>query len=463
MENLLEKIVSLGKRRGFVFQSSEIYGGLANVYDYGPLGVELMRNIKNCWWEFFVSQREDVVGLDSSILMSPRVWQSSGHTDNFTDVMIDCRKCNTRTRADHLIENFFEKQGKEEKKVEGLSPKELSSIIKENKIACPVCGKFDWTEARKFNLLFETNIGILPERQAGAYLRGEIAQGMFVNFKNVIDSSRLEMPFGLAQSGKVFRNEITKGNFVYRTLEFNLAEIEYFFDPKKNRWEDVWSDWKKQMEKWLSNYLGIGQDKIFWREHTPEERSHYSQKTEDIEFIFPFGKKELYGLAYRTDFDLKNHINKSGQDLSFFDQKSGEKIIPHVIEPTFGLDRTFLAILCNSYFEDKENKRTILRLPERLAPYKAAVFPLVANKPEIRAKAKEVYRSLLTEITVAWDERGNIGKRYYAQDEIGTLACLTVDYQTLEDNTVTIRDRDTMKQQRVRIEELNNILKNKNV
>lgn len=442
----MEKIVSLAKRRGFVYPGSEIYGGLVSTYDYGPAGSELMRNIQNLWWEQFVHRREDMRGLETNILMSPKVWEASGHTQNFADSLVDCRSCQHRTRADHLIEGFFEKHLQEEK-VEGRSLAELDEIIKSNQIPCPNCGKSNWTQARKFNQLFSTSIGIVPESQSLVYLRGEIAQGMFVNFKNVVDSSRVTLPFGLAQVGKAFRNEITLGNFIHRTLQFNLAEFEYFFNPSTTDWNQLFEYWKGEMMAWL-DVLGIKRESIRWREHTPEERSFYSSRTEDIEFNYPFGFKELYGIAYRSDYDLKNHTEKSGVDLSYTDPKSGEKFIPHVIEPTFGMDRTFLAVLLDAYTE--EGERVYLRLKPKLAPYKVAVFPLVANKPELVQKARELYVQLQnTGLNCLWDDRGNIGKRYYSQDEIGTPWCVTIDYQTLEDGTVTVRDRDTAEQVRL--------------
>jgi glycyl-tRNA synthetase len=456
--NDLSKIISLAKRRGFVYPSSEIYGGLANTYDYGPLGIELLLNIKKLWWQNFVEKRPEIIGLDTSILMSPKVWQASGHTKSFNDIFIDCKKCKLRTRADHLIE---EKIGK---KAEGLSLKEIDKIIKEKKINCPQCNSFNWTNARYFNLLFETKIGILPEKQSLTYLRGEIAQGMFVNFKNIIDSFRIlnpelepGLPFGLAQIGKAFRNEITKGNFIFRTLEFNLAEIEYFFEPEKQNWRNLFEEWKKEIEKWTIEILGLSKKNLKWRVHTKNERAHYSRHTEDLDYKFPFGFKELYGLAYRTDYDLKNHMKESGQDLNFIDPKTGRKFIPHVIEPTFGLDRTFLALLCEGYFEDKE--RVILKLKPKLAPFKIAVFPLLANKPKLVKKALYVFELLKNHFSVLWDARGNIGKRYYSQDEIGTIYGITIDYQTLKDDTVTIRDRDSKKQTREKITKLIDVLK----
>lgn len=453
----MNDVVALAKRRGFVFPGSEIYGGLANTYDFGPLGVELLRNIINQWWEYFVSKRSDMYGLDTSILMSPKVWEASGHTDSFTDALIDCKSCRARTRADHLIEDFAEKQGKEEK-VEGKTSEELTTMIKDMEIKCPVCGKHDWTDVRSFNLLFETNIGIVEDSQSLAYLRGEIAQGMFTNFKNVLNTMRPKLPFGIAQTGKAFRNEITLGNFIFRTLEFNLAEFEYFFDPEKQNWEELYEEWKTIMMDYAKS-LGLAEDKLRWRTHTEEERSHYSTRTEDIDYEFPFGFKEMFGLAYRTDFDLRNHMEKSGVDLRYTDPYDPQrKFIPHVIEPTFGINRIFLAVLAQSYKQDGD--RTYLELPYKLAPYKVAVFPLVKNKEEIVGKAKEVFDQLKKITTVTWDERGNIGKRYLAQDEIGTPYCVTIDYETLEDGTVTLRNRDNTQQERLTVEELEERLAN---
>jgi glycyl-tRNA synthetase len=441
----MQKIISLCKRRGFIFPSSEIYGGLANTYDMGPLGAEMLRNITNSWWSNFVRRRSDMFGLDTAILMSPKVWEASGHTANFTDVMIDCKSCNTRTRADHLIEDAYP-----EEKVEGKTLEELTALVNNNKIKCPKCGEFNWTELRKFNLLFSTTVGIVEKSQSLTYLRGEIAQGMFVNFKNILDTMRPKLPFGIAQSGKAFRNEITLGNFIFRTLEFNLAEFEYFI--RAEEWKKHFEDWKQEMKKWILS-LGVDESKLRWRTHTDEERAHYSTHTEDLDFEFPTGFKEMFGLAYRTDFDLKNHMEKSGQDLRYTDPLTNEKFIPHVVEPTFGINRVFLALLANGYTEEED--RVVLKLHPDIAPYKVAVFPLVRNKEEVVNKAREVFESLIKhDIAVAWDDRGNIGKRYYAQDEIGTPKCVTVDYQTLEDGTVTVRDRDTATQIRVKIDEI---------
>ncbi len=446
----MEKIVALCKRRGFVFPGSEIYGGLANSYEYGPAGVELKKNIIDAWWQFFVRSRADMVGLDSSIILHPKVWEASGHVAGFADALIDCKNCKMRTRADHLIEASFP-----DMKVEGKSDEELTSIIEENRIKCPNCGKFDWTPVRKFNLLFETHVGIVPEAQSKVYLRGETAQGIFVSFKNILDSTRLRLPFGVGQTGKSFRNEITKGNFIFRTLEFEQGEIEYFFDPEETDWLKLFEEWKKQMWKFVTEVLSVKQDHLRWREHDDQERSFYSKRTEDLEYEFPFGFKELWGLAYRTDYDLQQHIKYSGVDLSYTDPKTNKKFVPHVIEPAVGINRLMAMVLLDSYREDGD--RVYLSLPAKLAPYKVAVFPLMANKPELVERAREVYKLLTTNYKlgpIAWDDRGNVGKRYYSQDEIGTPFCITVDFQTLEDNTVTVRDRDTKDQPRIEIENL---------
>ncbi len=450
------KIVSLCKRRGFIFPGSEIYGGLANTYDFGPLGVEVLNSILDKWWNVYVRNRDDMYGLDSSILMNPKVWESSGHTQNFTDVLIDCRNCQLRTRADHLIEDFYGKKN-EKISVEGKTTEELDRIIIGDKIPCPKCGNHSFTPVRKFNLLFETNVGIVTSSQNKVYLRGEIAQGMFVNFKNVLDTMRPKLPFGIAQKGKAFRNEITLGNFVFRTLEFNLAEFEYFFNPEKTDINEMFEYWKKEMEDFVVN-LGVRREKLRWRVHEEDERSHYSTRTEDLEYEFPFGFKEIAGLAYRTDFDLKNHMEHSGTDLRFTDSETNEKFIPHVIEPTFGINRILLTCLTDAYEEDKEEERTILKLSKEVAPYKIAIFPLVKNKPELVEKASEIYKTLRKNYQVAFDSRGNIGKRYLSQDEIGTPFCVTIDYQTLEDETVTIRTRDTKEQIRIKISEIVNYL-----
>ncbi len=457
--DLMEKIVSLCKRRGFVFPGSEIYGGLANTWDLGPLGTELKNNIQQAWWKFFVQSRKDMVGVDPAILMNPKVWQASGHVDCFNDAQIDCKECKKRFRADHLIEEAID-----DIKVEGLSPKDLKKLIDENNIRCPACGAKNFTEVRTFNLLFQTAIGPTMADSEPIYLRGEIAQGMFVNFKNILNTSRKRVPFGIAAVGKAFRNEITPGNFIFRTLEFDLMEFEYFI--REDYWQEQFDYWVEQMKVWLS-IVGIRSEKTRVREHSKDELSHYSKRTIDIEYQTPFGWKELYGLAYRTDFDLTNHQKLSGQDMSYLDPETNKKFIPHVLEPTFGLSRTILMVLLSAYDEQevkdaKGNKeiRTVLRFKPAMAPYKAAVLPLM-RKPELVKKAEEVFDSLKDDLTLDFDLTGSIGKRYRRQDEIGTPFAITIDYDTLDDQSVTVRDRDSMKQDRVKIADLKDYLKNR--
>ncbi|MCK5332647.1 glycine--tRNA ligase [Candidatus Parcubacteria bacterium] len=451
VENMMDKIVSLAKRRGFVFPGSEIYGGLANTWDYGPVGVELKNNIKQAWWNFFVKNREDIVGIDAAILMNSKVWESSGHVAGFNDALIDCRACQARIRADHLIEDALEM------KAEGLTPKDMTKIIVENKIKCPVCGKIDFTEARKFGLMFKTFQGVTEEDKNIIYLRPETAQAMFVNFKNVLNSTNKKIPFGIAQIGKSFRNEITPGNFIFRTVEFEQMELEYFIDEKD--WEKLFEYWQNEMANWL-DHIGIKKENYSIREHDKDELSHYSKKTIDFEYNFPFGTKELYGLAYRTDFDLMNHQNASGQNMEYFDVENNRKYIPHVLEPTFGVDRTFLAAMVDAYTEEeaptgdgKTETRVVMKFAKNIAPIKVAILPL-SKKEELSGKAKEVFDLVKTEFNSQYDESQSIGKRYRRQDEIGTPYCVTVDFESLEDGAVTVRDRDTMKQERVKIEEL---------
>jgi len=408
----MNKIVSLCKRRGYIFPGSDIYGGLANTFDFGPLGVELNNNIRSSWWKTFVQDRSDMYGLDGGILMNPKIWDASGHTKGFIDVLVECKKCNKRFREDQI------------------------------KGSCPEC-EGQLTKPKKFNPMFKTFIGPVEDSSSVAYLRPETAQSIFVNFKNIIDSFHPKLPFGIAQMGKAFRNEITLGNFIFRKLEFEQMEIEYFINEKD--WKKHFSYWKKEMEKWFLG-LGVKKTNIRWRKHGKDELSHYSKQTEDIEYKFPFGFKELYGLAYRFDYDLKQHSKASGKDLKY------EGSFPHVIEPSFGLERTTLAVLLEAYHEDK--KRIVLKLHPKLAPIKAAVFPLLANKPELVKKAKEVHKLLKEKFVVAWDDRGNIGKRYYAQDEAGTPYCITIDFDSLKKKDVTVRNRDTMKQERIKIDKL---------
>ena len=476
--NGLSKIVALAKRRGFIYPGSELYGGVANTYDYGPVGTELLRNIRALWWETFVHRRDDIVGLEASLISHQEIWKASGHVGGFADALVDCRNCRLRMRADHLIENYLEektemltkfsfhqladdisKKYEGQSKVEGLPEKYMDEIIIFHKIPCPNCGKCDWTKVRKFNLLFPVHMGIVEGDQSLAYLRGETAQGMFVNFKNVMESNRVKLPFGIAQLGKSFRNEITPGNSVFRTLEFEQGEIEYFFDPAESNWEEIYEDWKKKMWEFITITIGINGENLRWRTHSDEERSFYSKRTEDLEYKYPFGFKELWGLAYRTDYDLSQHEKGSGKDLKVVDSQTGKKVLPHVIEPAVGINRIFLMALSDAYVE--EEGRTVLKLSPKLAPFKASVFPLLANKPELMAKAREIYNDLSQSFYVSFDARGNIGKRYLAQDEIGTPYCITVDFDSLESDTVTVRDRDTMEQVRISVSELRNYLMQK--
>ncbi|PIZ81433.1 MAG: glycine--tRNA ligase [Parcubacteria group bacterium CG_4_10_14_0_2_um_filter_41_6] len=419
----MEKIISLCKQRGFIYPGSEIYGGLANSWDYGPLGVELKNNIKQLWWQYFVRSRDDMAGIDAALIMNPKVWEASGHVSNFNDPLVECKKCHERFRADHLEKN-----------------------------ECPSCGG-EFTESKQFNMMFRTHLGPVGNDENIVYLRPETAQAMFVDFKNVLQTSRQKPPFGIAQIGKAFRNEITPGNFIFRTREFEQMEIEYFIPvPLDDKdWQKHFDNWLKQMHDWIA-FVGIDTKKIHELDVPKDELAHYSKKTIDLEFDFPFGKDELYGLAYRTDFDLRNHEKYSGQNTKYRDQQTNEEYWPHVIEPTFGVDRTLLAVLCSAYRE--EDNRIVLKLDPKVAPYKAAVFPLMRNKLELVEKARKIYDNLRKNYMIAWDDRGNVGKRYYSQDQIGTPMCITVDFDSLEDNTVTIRDRDTMKQERVKIDEL---------
>ncbi|PIR99130.1 glycine--tRNA ligase [Candidatus Collierbacteria bacterium CG10_big_fil_rev_8_21_14_0_10_44_9] len=444
----LADITSLAKRRGFLFPGSDIYGGLANTWDYGPLGAELKRKIKDLWWKFFITDREDMVGLDSSVILHSKVWEASGHVASFADAMVDCKTCHSRTRADHLIEDSLKI------KVEGKSLTELTQIIKDNKIKCPTCGGKDLTDARSFNLLFPVHLGILAETADLAYLRGETAQGIFINFKNITDSTRLKLPFGVGQMGKSFRNEITKGQSIFRTVEFEQGEIEYFFNPETENWEKLFDQWLNAMKGFVTHALGIQEKNLRVREHDDQERSFYSKKTVDLEYNYPFGFKELWGLAYRTDYDLNQHIKHSSKDLSYTDPFTLKKFVPHVIEPAVGIDRLVLMILCDAYHFDDSNHRIVLKLAPSLAPYTLAVFPLLRNNEELVGKAKEIFDTLKKSYRTAWDDRGNIGKRYFYQDEMGTPFCVTVDHQTLEDSTVTVRDRDTTSQERVSIDKL---------
>ncbi len=444
----LESLVSLTKRRGFVFQTSSIYGGLANSYDYGPLGVELLRNIKNLWWQTFIHQREDMVGLDSQILLHPKTWVASGHTTAFNDPLVEDQTTQKRYRADHLIEEWQEKNNRTaDTSPEEMTVKDMGKYIAANKILSPDNNPI--SAPKVFNLLFETAIGSVAGEKSVVYLRGETAQGIFSNFANIKNSTRIQLPFGVGQIGKSFRNEVTTGQFVFRTLEFEQAEIEYFFDPKTEDWQALLEGWKQAMWNFVTKNLGISEENLRWRKHSDTERSHYSKDTYDLDYKFPFGWKELWGIAYRTDFDLKQHQEFSGENLEVVEAEDSRKFIPHVIEPAVGLNRMFMMVLAEHYWEDSERSRTVLKLPQQLAPHKVAIFPLARNKPELIAAAKTIYKQLVTAVPTTWDDRSNIGKRYLYQDEAGTPYCVTVDYQTLEDNTVTIRNRDTTEQIRI--------------
>ncbi|OGG57528.1 glycine--tRNA ligase [Candidatus Kaiserbacteria bacterium RIFCSPHIGHO2_01_FULL_55_17] len=421
----MEKIVSLCKRRGFIYPGSGIYGGLAGTWDYGPLGVELKNNVKNIWWRIFVQEREDMYGVDAAILMNPKVWEASGHVAGFADPLVECKKCKRRFRADQL----------------------------EDAKKCPECaGTFG--EVRQFNMMFKTQIGATEDPSGITYLRPETAGGIFVNFKNVVDSFHPDLPFGIGQIGKAFRNEIAPRDFIFRIRELEQMEIEYFVRP--NEWEKAFEMWRQNVHA-FNDAVGIARSSVHELEVPDGERAHYSKRTIDFEFDWPFGRKELYGLAYRTDFDLSAHTKASGADLSYLDEESKERLVPHVIEPSFGVERTVLAVLLSAYAEDElgGEKRVYLKFKKEVAPVKAAIFPLLKNKPELVAKAREVYSIVKKAVPqTMWDDNGNIGKRYRRQDEIGTPACITIDFQTLEDNTVTLRNRDTGEQIRVAVSEL---------
>lgn len=422
----MEDIVSLCKRRGFIFPGSEIYGGLAGTWDYGPLGVTLKRNITNLWWKMFVEDRDDMFGVDAAILMNQKVWQASGHVTGFNDPLVECSNCKSRLRQDH---------------------------IKGDK--CPSCGEVGkFSEPRQFNMMFKTSVGPVEDESSTSYLRPETAQGIFTNFKNVVDSIYPDFPFGMAQVGKAFRNEISPRDFVFRGREFEQMEIEYFVE--EGTWEAEFEKWKGEFYKWFEA-IGLPKEMVHELDVPESDRAHYSKKTVDFEFDFPFGKSELYGLAYRTDFDLKNHEKSSGKKLQYTPKEGGQPFVPHVIEPTFGVDRTILAVLVACYKEDEVNgeKRSYLALPDALAPVQYVVSPLVKNKPELVKKAHEVYGAMKKKYgAVLWDDNSNVGKRYRRADEIGVPKCITIDFDTLEDDTITVRDRDTTKQTRVKISEI---------
>lgn len=427
----MEKIVSLSKRRGFIFQNSEIYGGLASSYDYGPLGVELKNNIKNLWWKMFVQDRADMVGIDGNIIMSPKVWEASGHVEKFKDPLVECKKCHKRYRPDKLDDSS----------------------------KCPACsGPF--TKEKYFSGMFKTVIGPVEEEGMEAYLRPETAQAIFTNYKNVLSSTNKRIPFGIAQIGKAFRNEITTGNFIFRTYEFEQMEIEYLISPEEN-WEKIFDKFLDEMHK-FGELIGLTESKYFDHDIPDGERAHYSQKTIDIEYEWLFGRDELWGLAYRSDYDLLNHQKHSGVDMAYTDPISGEKYVPHIIEPSMGLDRSILAALCEAYDEEevKGEIRTVLRLPHIIAPIKIAILPLSKNE-KLTPKAQDVFSLLKEKYMCDYDETQSIGKRYRRQDEIGTPFCVTIDFETLEDKKVTVRDRDTMKQERISIDELKNYFEKK--
>ena len=447
----LEDIVSLCKRRGFIFQGSEVYGGMAGTWDFGPLGVALERKIMQAWWQFWVDDRDDMYGIDAAIIMNPRTWQASGHIATFADPLVECKNCHGRFRADKLADDISESVTTEE--FQKINP------------ACPTCGKSDWGPIRKFNMMFSTHVGaILPEdttenqelaQRSTAYLRPETAQGIFTNYKNVVDTFYPSLPFGLAQQGKAFRNEISPRDFILRDRECSQMEIEYFVHP--DTWAEHFEQLLKETHHFLEEIIGLPSNLLHDVEVPAADRAHYSKRTVDLEFDYPNGREELMGIAYRTDFDLSNIARESGKNMEYRDKVTGESFIPHVIEPSIGVERLLLAVLTSAYTEDELNgdKRIVLKLPEHLAPYRFCVSPLLKNKPDLVEKARAVYQTLRTKYTnVTWDDSGNIGKRYRKQDEIGTPKCVVIDFDTLTDDTVTVRDRDTAEQVRVKISEL---------
>ena len=449
MKNM-ETVVTLAKGRGFIYPGSEIYGGLANSWDYGPLGVELKNNIKKAWWKKFVQECPYNVGLDSAIIMNPETWVASGHLGGFSDPLMDCKNCKTRHRADKLIEDYVAQNGLSDNPA-AMSDAEMSEYIKEHGIACPDCGSHDFTDIRKFNLMFKTFQGVTEDSTSTLYLRPETAQGIFVNFKNIARTTRKKVPFGVAQIGKSFRNEITPGNFIFRTREFEQMELEFFCKPGTDlEWFEFWRGYCRD---WLLN-LGMDEKSLRLRDHDKDELCFYSKATTDFEFLFPFGWGELWGVADRTDYDLTQHANHSGESMDYFDPETNEKYVPYVIEPSLGADRVLLAFFCNAYDEETDEKgdtRTVLRLHPALAPFKAAVLPL---SKKLSDKAGEVYTELSKYFNIDYDDAGSIGKRYRREDEIGTPICITYDFDSLEDNCVTVRDRDTMEQKRIPIAEL---------
>ncbi len=462
MEKTMEKIINLAKGRGFIFPGSEIYGGLANTWDYGPLGVELKNNVKKAWWQKFVNESPYNTGVDCAILMNPKTWEASGHLGGFSDPLMDCRECHERFRADQIIENFAKDNGIElEKPVDAFSNEEMVEWIKSHSVPCPSCGKHNFTDIRQFNLMFKTFQGVTEDAKNTVYLRPETAQGIFVNFKNVQRTTRKKMPFGIGQIGKSFRNEITPGNFTFRTREFEQMELEFFCKPGTDL--EWFSYWRGFCRDWLMT-LGIKQDNMRLRDHDPAELAFYSKGTTDIEYLFPFGWGELWGIADRTDYDLGRHQEVSGEDLTYFDDETNERYLPYVIEPSLGADRVVLAFLCEAYDEEdigtaeKPDVRTVMHFHPALAPVKIAVLPLSKKLSE---GAEKIYSSLSKHYTCDFDDRGNIGKRYRREDEIGTPFCVTYDFDSENDNAVTVRDRDTMKQERIKIEELDDYFRDR--
>lgn len=452
----MEKIVSLCKRRGFVYPSSEIYGGFSAIYDFGPYGAELASSIKREWWKAMVQMRDDIVGLDSAIFMHPKIWEASGHTAGFSDPLAECKSCHARSRVDHLLESIGVKAD------EKISEEEINKIFSENKqkIKCPECGKSDFTDVKKFNLLVKSNLGNFTDdwSKSPVYLRGETCQGIYVNYKNVLDSARVKIPFGIAQIGKAFRNEITARQFIFRTREFEQMEMQYFLSP-----EDEMKEYEKLREyRWkFHSSLGIKEKNLQWHKH--ENLVFYAKEAYDIEYRYPFGFSELEGVHARGDYDLTQHSKYSGKDLSYIDPITNEKYMPHIIESSVGVGRIFLAVLCDAYTEEKteNDTRIVLKLDKKLAPVKIAVFPLLKNKPELVKKAREVYDNLKSQFMCEFDDNGNIGKRYRRQDEIGTPYCVTVDFDSLEKGDVTVRDRDSMKQERINMDKLGEYFKEK--
>ena len=453
----METIVRLCKSRGYVYPGSEIYGGLANTWDYGPLGVELKNNVKAAWRKKFIQENKNIVGLDAAILMNPETWVASGHVSGFSDPLLDCKECKTRHRADKLIESYAHEKG-EDIVADGWTDEQMLKYINDHKIVCPKCGKLNYTNIRKFNLMFKTFQGVTEDSTSTVFLRPETAQGIFVDFKNVMRTTRKKIPMGIAQIGKAFRNEITPGNFTFRTREFEQMELEFFCKPGTDiEW---WKYWKEFCKNWLLE-LGMKEENIRLRDHSPEELVFYSKGTTDIEFAFPFGWGELWGIADRTDYDLTAHQTHSKEDMSYLDPETNEKYIPYVIEPSVGADRVTLAFLCNAYEEQELGEgdtRIVLHLHPALAPYKAAILPL---SKKLNDKADEVFQTLAKAFPVDYDDAGSIGKRYRRQDEIGTPYCITVDFDTLEDNQVTVRDRDTMEQIRIPIDQVEKYISEK--